>query len=106
VSLAPDSQTRTASINPTPEVPAVTGGYLVQVSSQRSEADARASFRILQGKFPAVLGNHAPVVKRADLGAKGVHYRAMVGPFGNQDQAAQFCSSLKSAGGQCFVQRN
>ncbi|RIK98205.1 MAG: SPOR domain-containing protein, partial [Proteobacteria bacterium] len=54
----------------------------------------------------SVLGNHAPVIKRADLGTKGVHYRAMVGPFGNQDQAAQFCGNLKAAGGQCFVQRN
>lgn len=106
VPLAPDSQTRTASINPSASLPAATGGYLVQVSSQRSDADARSSFRILQGKFPTVLGNHAPVIKRADLGAKGVHYRAMVGPFGSQDQASQFCGNLKAAGGECFVQRN
>jgi hypothetical protein len=106
VALALDSQTRTASINPAAEIPVTSGGYLVQVSSQRSDADARASFRVLQGKFPSVLGNHAPVIKRADLGAKGVHYRAMVGPFGSQDQAAQFCGNLKTAGGQCFVQRN
>ena len=43
---------------------------------------------------------------RADLGDKGVFYRAMVGPFGSQDEAAQFCGSLKTAGGQCVVQRN
>ncbi len=58
------------------------GGYLVQVSSQRNEADAQASYRALQGKFPAVLGSRSPVIKRADLGDKGVYYRAMVGPFG------------------------
>ena len=63
------------------------GGYLVQVSSQRSEADAQASFRALQGKFPAVLGSHSPVIKRADLGEKGVYYRAMVGPFGTSEEA-------------------
>ena len=33
--------------------------YLVQVSSQRNEADAQASFRALQGKFPAVLGSRS-----------------------------------------------
>jgi cell division septation protein DedD len=82
------------------------GGYLVQVSSQRNEADAQASYRALQGKFPAVLGSRAPVIKRADLGDKGVYYRAMVGPFGSPDEASQFCGSLKSAGGQCVVQRN
>ena len=82
------------------------GGYLVQVSSQRNEADAQASYKALQGKFPSVLGSHSPVIKRADLGEKGVYYRAMVGPFGSPDEASQFCGNLKSAGGQCVIQRN
>jgi len=82
------------------------GGYLVQVSSQRNEADAQASFKALQGKFPTVLGSREPVIKRADLGEKGVYYRAMVGPFGSSDEATQFCGSLKTAGGQCVIQRN
>jgi hypothetical protein len=96
--------TRLASNNPAPAVS--NGGYLVQVSSQKNEADAQASYRALQGKFPGVLGSRAPVIKRADLGEKGVYYRAMVGPFGSPDEASQFCGSLKSAGGQCVVQRN
>jgi hypothetical protein len=83
-----------------------TGAYLVQVSSQRSEADAEASYRALQDKFPAVLGSRSPVIKRADLGDKGVYYRAAVGPFGTPEEASQFCGSLKTAGGQCVVQRN
>ena len=82
------------------------GGYLVQVSSQRNESDAQASYRALQGKFPSVLGSRSPVIKRADLGDKGIYYRAMVGPFGSPDEATQFCGSLKTAGGQCVVQRN
>jgi len=57
------------------------GGYVVQVSSQKSEADAQASYRALQSKFPTVLGSRPPVIKRADLGDKGVYYRAIVGPF-------------------------
>jgi hypothetical protein len=82
------------------------GGYLVQVSSQKNEADAQASYRALQGKFPAVLGSRSAVIKRADLGDKGVYYRANVGPFGSRDEATQFCSNLKTAGGQCVVQSN
>jgi len=46
------------------------------------------------------------VIKRADLGDKGVYYRTMVGPFSSSDEASQFCGSLKTAGGQCVVQRN
>lgn len=112
MSLAPQAgqpsepaPTRTAAANPVQAAPAAGGNYLVQVSSQKSEADAQASYRALQSKFPA-LGSRQPLIKRADLGDKGVVYRAMVGPFASSDEATQFCSNLKSAGGQCFVPRN
>jgi sporulation related protein len=106
---AADARTRMAATNPVQTAPSSGGGgsgYLVQVSSQRNEADAQASYKALQGKFPSVLGSRAPLIKRADLGDKGVYYRAMVGPFGSPDEASQFCGSLKTAGGQCVVQRN
>ncbi|WP_024506995.1 SPOR domain-containing protein [Bradyrhizobium sp. ARR65] len=107
---APAAETRVASTVPTQVLPsappAPSGGYMVQVSSQRNEADAQASFRALQNKFPQVLASQAPVIKRADLGEKGVYYRAMVGPFGTSEEAVQFCGNLKNAGGQCVVQRN
>ena len=95
-----------APVQTAPSAAASGGGYLVQVSSQRSEADAQATFRTLQGKYPDVLGSHQPLIRRADLGEKGVYYRAMVGPFGTPEEASQFCGSLKTAGGQCVVQRN
>ncbi len=82
------------------------GGYAVQVTSQRSEAEAQSAFRALQAKYPGQLGGHRPIVRRADLGAKGVYYRALVGPFASAEQAAETCSSLKAAGGTCIVQRN
>jgi len=105
---AAESRTRVANNSPLPVAPSAvsSGGYLVQVSSQRNEADAQASFRVLQGKFPSVLGSRSPLIKRADLGPKGVYYRAMVGPFGSPEEASHLCGSLKSAGGQCVVQRN
>jgi hypothetical protein len=95
-----------ASTNPAQVVSGGGAGYVVQVSSQRSEADAQASYRALQGKFPSVLGSRPPVIKRADLGDKGVYYRAMVGPFGSSEEATQVCGNLKTAGGQCVVQKN
>jgi hypothetical protein len=111
VQSAPVGEPRThvASNTPVQLSPAsapAAGGYLVQVSSQKNEADAQASYRVLQGKFPSVLASHSPVIRRADLGDKGVYYRAMVGPFGTSEEASQFCGSLKSAGGQCVIQRN
>ena len=114
ISLAPQSgqqadpapPTRTAATNPAQTAPAASGGYLVQVSSQKNEADAQSSYRALQGKFPSVLGSRTSLVKRVDLGEKGVYYRAFAGPFASSEEAVQVCNSLKTAGGQCFVQRN
>lgn len=82
------------------------GGYAVQVSSQRSEGEAQAAFRSLQAKFPSELGSRHVEIRRADLGAKGVYYRALVGPFASGEQASSLCRSLKAAGGSCIVQRN
>ena len=52
------------------------------------------------------LGGREPIVRRADLGEKGIYYRAMVGPFASKEQAADLCSNLKAAGGNCIVQKN
>ncbi|MDP1881375.1 MAG: SPOR domain-containing protein [Bradyrhizobium sp.] len=100
---AAEPRARVATANP---APSSGGGYMVQVASQKNEADAHASYRTLQGKYSSVLGSRSPVIRRADLGDKGVYYRAMIGPFGSADEASQFCGNLKTAGGQCVVQRN
>jgi cell division septation protein DedD len=82
------------------------GGYLVQISSQRSEADAQAALRSLQAKYPNFLGGQPATVRRAELGDRGVFYRVMIGPYASREQATQLCSSLKAAGGDCIVQSN
>src|SRR6185436_13303945 len=69
------------------------GGYLVQLSSQKTESEAQSSFRALQAKFPNELGDRRVVVRRADLGAKGVVYRTNVGPFASAAEAQQFCAN-------------
>ena len=79
---------------------------MVQITSQRSEADAQASYRAVQSKYPDVLASHTPSIRRADLGEKGIYYRALIGPFSAAEEAGKLCTSLKSAGGQCVVQRN
>jgi cell division septation protein DedD len=83
-----------------------TNGYVVQVASQRSNADAEASFRSLQKRFPNQLGNRTAIIRRVELGDKGIYYRAFVGSFASAGEADQFCGRLKAAGGQCFVTRN
>jgi hypothetical protein len=122
LSLSPDSaqaslppapaepRTRMAATAPTATAPAsdaapaAEGRFLVQLSSQKSEADAQAAYRALQKKYPDALGSYSPMIKRADLGGeKGTVYRAMVGPFASRDEAVRFCVNYKSTGGQCLV---
>jgi hypothetical protein len=95
-----------ASPPQTAPAPVTSGGYAVQLSSQRSEAEAQSAFHALQAKYPDLLGNRSPMIRRADLGDKGVYYRSLVGPFATAEEAGRFCSSYKAAGGQCIVQRN
>jgi hypothetical protein len=82
------------------------GSYAVQLASHRTEGEAKTAFHRLQGKFPSLLGNRELIIRKADLGAKGIYYRAMVGPFATAGEATGFCGNLKSSGGQCVVQRN
>jgi hypothetical protein len=104
---APSAPAATAPAAPAaPAAAPAAGGYAVQVTSQRSEAEAQTEFKSLQAKFPGQLGNRQPIIHRADLGDKGTFYRAMVGPFASSEAAAAMCSNLKAAGGSCIVQKN
>ncbi len=113
LSLSPQGQpadsaprARTAAREPAVGAASSGSSYVVQLSSQKTEAEAQASFRALQDKFPNELGGRQLIVRRADLGAKGVVYRANVGPFASAGEAQQFCASYKAAGGQCIVPNN
>jgi SPOR domain len=104
---APAPRARTAVATTAPSAaPSSGGGSYVQVTSRRSEGEAQAEFRALQGRFPDQLNGREPIIRRADLGEKGTFYRAYVGPFASPEDAAQLCSGLKAAGGNCIVQRN
>jgi len=112
LSLSPGAEpartpTRTASMAaPEPKPTAMPHGYSVQVSSQRSEAEAQAAYRSLQTKYPNLLGSRQAMIRKVDLGSKGTYYRALVGPFASATEATELCGGLKASGGQCVVQRN
>ena len=112
MAIAPQSEptppaARSKIATRTPPAQAASGAYVVQVSAQRTEAEAQSSYQALQTKYPAVLGGRSANFRRVDLGDKGgVFYRAQVGSFATSEQASAFCNSLKDAGGQCIVQKN
>jgi cell division septation protein DedD len=109
LAIAPAAETpptRTVARTVPPAAPVADGSYIVQVSAQKTEGEAQSSYRAMQAKYPAVLAGREASIRRADLGDKGVYYRAQIGPFANAAAANTFCDNLKAAGGQCIVQKN
>ncbi|HVY18920.1 MAG TPA: SPOR domain-containing protein [Bauldia sp.] len=81
---------------------AATSGVLVQISSQRTEDAARATYRDLQARYPNILGSYDVNIQRADVPDRGTFYRVRVGPF-SQGDAQRLCDDLRQAGGDCVL---
>ncbi|MDQ0301642.1 hypothetical protein J2S75_000653 [Ancylobacter polymorphus] len=82
------------------------GAYVVQIASVRSEAEAQATWRSAQTRYADLLRGQPFSVKRADLGDKGIYYRAQVGNFSSRDGAVSLCEALRAQGTTCMVARN
>jgi hypothetical protein len=95
-----------ANLDDSAAAPIAASGYAVQVTSERSEGRAQTAFRALQAKYPKQLSGRQPIIRRADLGAAGIYYRALVGPFASAEKAAKMCTGLKGAGGDWIVHKN
>lgn len=95
-----------AAASPVPQASQASssGGFIVQLSSQRSEAEARAAFSKMSRQYSGLSGL-SPNVIPVDLGERGTFYRVRVGPF-EQGRANDLCASIKRSGGSCIVQRN
>jgi cell division septation protein DedD len=112
MSLNPQSPPTVAAVDTTHPAPPAratppsgSGGWIVQLSAQKTEAEAQAAFRAAQAKYSA-LANQQPLIRKKDQGERGVFYATQVGPFSGREEANQLCETLKSAGGNCFIQRN
>ena len=82
-----------------------TGSYFVQLSAERGRDVAQRRFNILQRDHPDLLSDRSPVIKRANLGERGIFYRLYVGPFSNKGGAKNFCTALKRKGTDCLVRK-
>jgi hypothetical protein len=72
--------------------------HVVQIASQRSEADVLAVFRRLQQEQPTLFSQ--AILSRIDLGPQS--YSARVGPFASEKDAAAACLALAAADIRCF----
>ncbi len=81
------------------------GDYFVQLASVKSDAGARQEWARMQRVHPALLGDLALEVQRADLGDRGIFYRIRTGPFPNRATAQDMCAQIKAAKLACLVVR-
>jgi len=80
------------------------GNWVVQLSAQRTEEEARSAFRAAQAKYAVLAGYHV-LTRKKDQGGRVVFYAAQVGPLG-RDEANGLCGRIKRAGGKCFTLEN
>ena len=102
----PSSPTpRSASLTPAEPTSTPSGGYWVSLKSAPDEKAIQRDLTILTDKYKSVLGDVQLTSKIADLGAKGVHYRAVAGPLNSRQEAMELCQKIKGVGGDkaCFV---
>ena len=88
-----------------PDQPAISGDWVVQVASLRSQAEADATYSRIEAAVTPLLSSYSRDVVRVDLGDKGIYYRARVAGFDTRDSASALCDRLKAAGQSCFVAR-
>src|SRR5437016_4153817 len=88
----PTTSPRSLSTRPAPSE------RVVQIASQRSEADVLAVFRRLQQEQPTLFSQ--ATLSRIDLGPQS--YSARVGPFASEKDAAAACLALAAADIRCF----
>ncbi len=89
-----------------PQQPATTGsGYVVQLASFPSRAEANQEFARLRSSRASAIGGLAPVVTESSIGGS-TRYRLGLGPMDSRATASQVCSRLIAAGERdCVVTR-
>src|SRR6516225_1865467 len=96
----PTTSPRSLSTRPAPDK-AAREQHVLQIVSDRSEADVLAVFRRLQEEQPTLFGQ--ATLKRIDLGRQ--NYTAQIGPFASEKDVATVCQVLKAADIRCLSQR-
>ena len=85
-----------------PPASTTTGTYRIQLGAVKSDADARAEWSRLQGKFPEFLSGLSLTVEPVTIPDKGTFYRVQGGSI-NKANADTRCQGITVGGGSCIV---
>jgi cell division septation protein DedD len=81
------------------------GGFVLQIGSYKSQADAEAAWRTYKGRHAALLSGYSENIQQADLGDRGTWYRLRIGGLADREVAGALCDRLKADGGACILGR-
>jgi hypothetical protein len=83
--------------------PATGSGFMVQLSSFRSAADARKEYGRLSSLYPSVVGGLPEQIRETSVGGS-TRYQLGLGPLPSRSAATKVCSALITAGeSDCIV---
>ena len=71
--------------------------FAAQLASLATNADAMRASAGIQGRYSTILKGSDLNIRRVDLGAKGIWYRVLAGPFGSRNTASSLCTQLRAA---------
>jgi len=110
----PDPDPEPAPVEAAPE-PAVetgivtgvdlSGSWVVQIASFRTEADAEAAWVAFRTRFSDIAGGMAPDVASVEIEGRGTYHRLRIAAFADRGDAVSFCSRLQARGQDCLVAR-
>ncbi|WP_304071717.1 SPOR domain-containing protein [Maricaulis maris] len=83
----------------------LTGSWVVQIASFRTEADAEAAWVVFRTRFSDISSGMAPDVASVEIEGRGTYHRLRIAAFGDRGDAVSFCSTLQSRGQDCLVAR-
>ena len=76
----------------------------VQLAAVGDQDAARAEWRRLKRKMPALLSDHQPIFIRQTTPGGHTVWLVRAGGFPNQTEAGTFCQQVRAAGSGCFVE--
>jgi cell division protein FtsN len=103
---APVSKPAPVALAPSPAAAqAVSGAFLLQIGSYKSQAEADAAWSADKAKYGDLLSGLQSNVQQVDLGARGTWYRLRIASFTDKTVATALCEKLKAGGATCLLTR-
>jgi hypothetical protein len=98
-------QKKVAAVQPPAQQSSGGSGYVAQLASFRTQAEAQSEYSRLRSKYPAIVAALPPTISTATV-AGSTRYRLGLGPLGSREDASRVCGSLLASGERdCIVRK-